>query len=381
MASTRLQQQTPATANPKIISGQAIRLQRKCACGGSAGIAGECHECSKQNFSPHHLIRKPELDTPNFGGVTHIVHEVLRSPGQPLDGETRAFMEPRFGHDFSRVRVHTDAKAAESAIAMNALAYTVGRDVVFGTAQYAPGTLKGRRLLMHELTHVLQQGSTKVGSNTQLTLGEVSDKAEAEAERATNEWGGKASNPITRIPTGGIQRQFITPIAAGGGYGGIMERDRQVAMAPFRVCSRDLQGVLGYIGNHAYIDAPPHRYAIISPLCPGSAFDNPVTGTTAQKWDNSPDPCGKTPNCVACQPRPGVTDLAQCFRSAFNSYNNPSLYRGLGPNSNTFAGTLARTCCAGMVPKPVTLGNVPGWDDSPAPARAGATPCPPGPVC
>ncbi len=85
------------------------------------------------------------------------VHEVLHSPGQPLDANTRAFMEPRFGQDFSGVRVHADAKAAESARAVNALAYTVGRDVVFGTEQYAPQTSAGQRLITHELTHVAQQ--------------------------------------------------------------------------------------------------------------------------------------------------------------------------------------------------------------------------------
>jgi hypothetical protein len=91
--------------------------------------------------------------------VPPIVHEVLRSPGQPLDAATRAFFEPRFGYDFSQVRVHTDAKAAESARAVNALAYTVGRDVVFGAGRYAPGTTIGRRLLTHELAHVVQQSS------------------------------------------------------------------------------------------------------------------------------------------------------------------------------------------------------------------------------
>jgi len=89
--------------------------------------------------------------------VPAIVHEVLRSPGQPLDGATRAFMEPRLGYDFSQVRVHADRKAAESAIASNALAYTVGQNVVFGEGQYSPNTASGRRLLVHELTHVIQQ--------------------------------------------------------------------------------------------------------------------------------------------------------------------------------------------------------------------------------
>ena len=86
-----------------------------------------------------------------------IVHEVLHSSGQPLDPATRAFMEPRFGHDFSRVRVHTNEQAAESASAINALAYTAGRDVVFGVKQYAPTTAQGQRLLAHELVHVMQQ--------------------------------------------------------------------------------------------------------------------------------------------------------------------------------------------------------------------------------
>ena len=77
--------------------------------------------------------------------------------GQPLDAATREFFSARFGHDFANVRVHADAEAAESARALNALAYTVGRDVVFGAGQYAPGTRAGQQLLAHELTHVVQQ--------------------------------------------------------------------------------------------------------------------------------------------------------------------------------------------------------------------------------
>jgi hypothetical protein len=88
-----------------------------------------------------------------------IVHEVLRSTGYALDPTTRAFMEPRLGHDFGRVRVHTDARAAESAGAVNALAYTVGSDVVFGAGQYQPNTDTGRQLLAHELSHTIQQGA------------------------------------------------------------------------------------------------------------------------------------------------------------------------------------------------------------------------------
>lgn len=86
-----------------------------------------------------------------------IVREVLAAPGQPLDAATRGFMESRFGHDFSGVRIHTGAKAAQSARALNATAFTLGSDIVFDHGRYAPGTTGGRKLLAHELTHVLQQ--------------------------------------------------------------------------------------------------------------------------------------------------------------------------------------------------------------------------------
>jgi hypothetical protein len=86
-----------------------------------------------------------------------VVHEILRSSGHPLDAPTRNFMEPRFGQDFGHVRVHTDGKAAAAASAVQAQAYTVGHDIVFGAGEYAPGTANGRRLLAHELTHTVQQ--------------------------------------------------------------------------------------------------------------------------------------------------------------------------------------------------------------------------------
>jgi hypothetical protein len=85
------------------------------------------------------------------------IHQELGTPGRPLDATARAFMEPRFGHDFSAVRIHDDASAAASARSVNALAYTVGQDVVFGHGQYSPGTSAGKTLLAHELAHVVQQ--------------------------------------------------------------------------------------------------------------------------------------------------------------------------------------------------------------------------------
>ena len=170
-------------------------LQRKCSCGGSMAPSGECLDCNKKRkLQTKLMVNEPgdkyEVEADRVaasvlrmsdadvdlreGGAKYIqrkgngetafsappiVEEVLRTPGQPLDTSTRAFMDPRFGHDFGEVRVHTDARAAESARTVNAMAYTVGRDVVFGIGQYASKTELGKRLLAHELTHVIQQGS------------------------------------------------------------------------------------------------------------------------------------------------------------------------------------------------------------------------------
>ncbi len=92
-----------------------------------------------------------------FTAAPRIVHQALRSPGQPLDAETRALMEPHFGRDLSGVRIHTGPHAAESARAVHALAYTVGQDAVFAAGQFNPHSTQGRRLLAHELSHTVQQ--------------------------------------------------------------------------------------------------------------------------------------------------------------------------------------------------------------------------------
>jgi len=111
----------------------------------------------------------------------------IHGGGRPLAESERAYFEPRFGHDFSQVRMHTDALAAESARAINAQAFTMGQDVVFGAGQYAPESSTGQRLMAHELTHVIQQGGAAMnrgllhtlslagGSHIQRTLGDGHD--------------------------------------------------------------------------------------------------------------------------------------------------------------------------------------------------------------
>lgn len=180
--STRLQTHAQTASTPSFTPVRTGLLQRKCACGGTPGLTGECAECRNKRLS----LQRRSTNGAEPAAVPPIVHEVLRSPGQPLDSATRAFMEPRFGHNFSRVRVHTDAKAAESARAVNALAYTVGRDVVFGAGQYAPGTSEGQRLLAHELTHTSQQMDGRQGLQGKLEITDPRNKAEQEAEKASH---------------------------------------------------------------------------------------------------------------------------------------------------------------------------------------------------
>jgi len=103
--------------------------------------------------------------------------------GRPLDPAVLAHAEPRFGQDFSQVRVHTDGRAAESAAGLGALAYTVGRDVVFGHGQYQPHTGPGRELIAHELAHVVQQGARPGGRPE---IGAADTVHEAAADRAAS---------------------------------------------------------------------------------------------------------------------------------------------------------------------------------------------------
>lgn len=114
-------------------------------------------ESSPPPVLPRHLSGS---EATKEGVAPPIVQDVLAVPGQPLDGATRVFFEPRFGHDFGNVRVHADERAAESARAVHASAYTVGRDIVFASGRYNQSTVEGRRLLAHELSHVVQQGSS-----------------------------------------------------------------------------------------------------------------------------------------------------------------------------------------------------------------------------
>ena len=225
-------------------------LQRKCACGNHTVAGGECAECAKNKSGLQRKLvigasndpLEREADqvadqvsaTPSHSTVSGApsriqryagqateatdtgpdsVDRVLASSGRPLESALRQDMEQRFGHDFSRVRVHSDGAAGQSARDVNAHAYTVGQNVVFGAEQFAPETHQGRRLLAHELTHVVQQhqgqseGLQKQADNDVTEVlaeeepGQIAEEKPQPMEekpKATKEKPKKEKNPCTR---------------------------------------------------------------------------------------------------------------------------------------------------------------------------------------
>jgi LAS superfamily LD-carboxypeptidase LdcB len=260
------QQQSLTRAIPQLSFApiQASFLQRKCACGQHTIAGAECEECCQKREA---TLQRTAVSSALVNALPPVVHEALSSPGQPLDGATREFMEPRFGYDFSsvlvntnapkiiqtklavnepgdedeqeadriaetvmrmpdsgstgkhtvqakevpddtpevphdvdtyistiqgrgqslsesvrnffeprfgydfsQVRIHTDHQASESAQKVNALAYTIGSDIVFDAGQYIPESSAGKRLLAHELAHVVQQSTLDAGTQVQRTF-------------------------------------------------------------------------------------------------------------------------------------------------------------------------------------------------------------------
>lgn len=153
-------------AHPPAVAGsRAPFVQRKCAA---------CEEEEELH------VQRKETSAAQPTSVPPIVGQVLNTPGRPLDHNTRDFMRSRFGRDFGTVRVHNDAQAAESARAVNAMAFTVGDSLVFGAGNYSPETERGKWILAHELAHVIQQrrggpaASVDSGGRLELAANEAS---------------------------------------------------------------------------------------------------------------------------------------------------------------------------------------------------------------
>ena len=230
----RNQQIKQVTAFAPVLNRSGV-LQRKCDCGNHMVAGGECADCAKKKNGLQRKVaigagndpfeqeadhiadqilatraQHPVNGTPpriqryatQAIGQTDIapasVERVLAGSGRPLEPDLRQEMEQRFVHDFSRVRVHSGAAAEQSAQELNARAYTVGHNIVFGAGRFDPGKHEGRRLIAHELTHVVQQMGTegvRVGQSNQ-----GSGPSPATAQRAPLEGSSGRRNSSSTLP-------------------------------------------------------------------------------------------------------------------------------------------------------------------------------------
>jgi hypothetical protein len=366
-------------------------LQRKCDCGQHTSGGGECAECGKEKMSLQRATQTSGSETRNFGGVPAIVHDVLRFTGQPLDTATRTFFEPRFGHDFSRVRVHSDERAAESAHAVNALAYTSGSKVVFGKGQYDPTTHRGRQLLAHELTHVVQQGS---GVHLMGGVGRVGDSYEHQADQvaarvvqgksAASFLGQLREGPLLNTSPTAMQFQKGNPHSARNGAldptsnpaAGALERARflgEHAMDPLVL----KPGTIDVLATHIKgKDLPVYHLFLVYNYSatdrsffrggPGGACPNVATGEhgtilmTAGEYDSTSIDWSPGAPSVTVTDTAGDRERLCLSKEAERIQQTCTPYEALGPNSNTVAKTLLSKCGLPLK-KPVAL--APGWGD------------------
>ena len=161
-------------------------------------------EHSAVSSTPPHIQRFTSQETRKNDAAPASVERVIASSGRPLEPSLRQDMERRFGHDFSRVRVHSGAAAEHSAREVNANAYTVGDNVVFGAGRFSPGTHEGQRLLAHELTHVIQQRRSGLAVHRQVH----GPKATA----TPADWKDKVSKATTSADRAALIQSVVSPV-------------------------------------------------------------------------------------------------------------------------------------------------------------------------
>ena len=177
--------------------------RKACGCGGAIG--DQCSDCAASEPVVQRCSTGAE---PSPDAVASAVASGLASPAFPLDDAVRSELEPRFGHDLGAVRLHSGAQAAASARAVGALAYTVGRDIVFAPGRHAPHTAAGRRLLAHELAHVVQQ-SASAGSiaRSSTAIAPASGLHERQADAAADAAVAGGRVPALAPLRSGVQRR------------------------------------------------------------------------------------------------------------------------------------------------------------------------------
>jgi Domain of unknown function (DUF4157) len=208
--------------------------------------------------------------------VPPVVHKALRSPGDPLTPSSRAFFELRFGQDFSRVRVHTDTTAAQSARAVHARAYTVGRNIVFAVGEFAPGSHEGRQTLAHELAHVIQQDQTTGQPTIVSTPTDAAEIEAAEASRAVTS--GRPPVLFSRS-RGTLSRQLVVGPPSLAGVTATRDAFNNAGAPDAANCAVSKPAGLGVDGPRAGANGMEMIFRLAGPIPAGTEFE--ITRTKA----------------------------------------------------------------------------------------------------
>lgn len=244
--------------------------------GSSPVISRQCDACDEEDAPK--VRTKPAGAPTAQGEAPAAVHDVLSTPGQPLSDATRAFFEPRFGQDFSDVRVHADSAAADSARAIGALGYTVGRHIVFADGCFAPNVDDGRRLIAHELTHTLQQTRSPASAALHdLPVSRPNDQAVFEEESVAERF---SQGPIQ---TGGLQRQAVVACAN-------LESARFSPSAKLQRCFDDADRLREGDPDSDAVMRIQQALIDVQGLKPGQAYDLGSTGPTGNGVDGKYGP-------------------------------------------------------------------------------------------
>lgn len=301
---------------PRWSPSRPVLLQRKCGCGTHTPAGEGCAACAADRESAplqHGSIqREPDNQVPP------VVHSVLRESGRPLEAETRDFMESRFGYDFSAVRVHADSRAAESAQAVRARAYTVGGDIVFGAGQYSTATEGGQRLLAHELAHVVQQGGSAAGIQpSAITASDHPTEREADAA-AEAVLSGRHPRVALKSPGTMLHRSEGDLVAYSGGQSGTVTvvKAKKVIHVSSSVSGHPGRGVdepgAGPIPDGMYKIHPAVTQPTVSKLQSGVCGADPISIGYQEITSTDATPCSAAHYCNV--PCPTKTEPARmCF--------------------------------------------------------------------
>jgi hypothetical protein len=293
-------------------------LQRKCAA---------CEEDEK-------LHRKEANSAPGFAPAA--VHEVLNSPGQPLDPATRAFFERRFGADLNGVRIHDSAQAAASADAVGALGYTVGQHIAFARGQYQPGSDSGRRLLAHELAHTFQQRGASSYSGP-LAVSPAAGPDERAADRLAAEALAAPGHLRAPRPPAGAPRPSAAPSVAKSSDRAMLQREVKVT------CSVDPIKIAKALGGDksAALDILSCCESGLSPLPAGCSKD--VIDAVRKLLGKKPAEKNTCP--IGFHPAHSATYQGQCCKDSASSESQNDCCPGDRINQ------LGTCCPVGQVPE------------------------------